>query len=124
MPKTLTGRMLIMTAQVKGRLATLLGSLLIGGLAAGTAMAQQTAPPAPANTPAPETDDWTDSAKHPVDWLKWGADLRLRNEYFNNAITLDQSAAFHEQDYQRYRARIWGTATPVQKRGLQPPGHV
>jgi hypothetical protein len=36
-----------------------------------------------------------------------GADLRLRDEYFNGASTLSTEAALHEQNYLRFRARAW-----------------
>ena len=26
--------------------------------------------------------------KNPFSWLSWGGDLRIRNEYFNNALSL------------------------------------
>ncbi len=26
--------------------------------------------------------------KNPVPWLSWGGDIRVRNEYFNNALSL------------------------------------
>ena len=42
-----------------------------------------------------------------------GFDLRLRNEYFDNALTLSDSAVRHEQNYQRYRARAWGSVDVV-----------
>ena len=53
--------------------------------------------------------------KQPVSWMNWGADLRIRNEYFNNLLTLNPNDAknLHEQDYLRFRARIWTTVTPV-----------
>jgi hypothetical protein len=53
--------------------------------------------------------------KQPVPWLNWGGDLRLRNEYFNNLLTLNPNDAknLHEQEYFRFRARIWTTVTPV-----------
>jgi len=37
------------------------------------------------------------NTKNPVDWFSWGADLRLRNEYMNNGLTLSDSGARHEQ---------------------------
>jgi hypothetical protein len=43
------------------------------------------------------------------DWLTVGGDLRLRNEYFNNGVTLAPTS-LHEQDYFRVRGRFWGTA--------------
>jgi hypothetical protein len=39
--------------------------------------------------------------------LSFGGDLRLRNEYVNNGVTLNDSAALHEQDYFRTRLRLW-----------------
>ncbi|HOB33029.1 MAG TPA: hypothetical protein PKH32_09140, partial [Verrucomicrobiota bacterium] len=50
--------------------------------------------------------------RHPVDWLTWGGDLRLRNEYFDNALSLGDASPLHEQDYFRYRARIWASLQP------------
>lgn len=61
---------------------------LLGLSAVGLVCAEETAPPS---------------------MWRGGFDLRLRNEYFDNALTLDDSAARHEQNYQRYRARAWGS---------------
>lgn len=43
--------------------------------------------------------------------FKWGWDLRSRDEYFNNLLTLDRSAPYNEQNYQRYRARGWAAVS-------------
>ncbi len=65
----------------------------------------------PATTqPAP---DLLQQIKQPVSWMNWGGDFRVRNEYFNNLLTLNSEAARHEQDYFRFRARIWAAITPV-----------
>ena len=79
--------------------------------------AAQTNPPsataaAPARTPS-AYDQWTKDIKNPAPWFSWGGDLRLRNEYFNNALTLNEVAARHEQDYFRFRERIWASVMPV-----------
>jgi hypothetical protein len=58
-------------------------------------------------------EDWIQKTKQPVSWFKWGADLRLRDEYLNNNVTLDKSAPGHERNYGRYRTRLWTTVTPV-----------
>ena len=90
-------------------------TLGLAALAAATALAQtQTAAPT-ASTPPPPTafDQRMKEAKNPTDWLTWGADLRLRNEYFNNNISLNEGAARHEQDYFRFRERIWASVMPV-----------
>ncbi len=50
--------------------------------------------------------------KHPVSWFKWGGDLRFRNEYINNAQSLNGDGALHEQDYFRFRGRIWAAIAP------------
>jgi hypothetical protein len=51
--------------------------------------------------------------KQPVPWLNWGGDGRIRNEYFNNLLTLNPNSRLHEQDYFRFRARPWTSVTPV-----------
>ena len=57
--------------------------------------------------PAPQ--EWADEIKQPTDWFKWGADLRLRQEFHENAITLDNQAPDNIWSYQRYRARVWAS---------------
>lgn len=59
-----------------------------------------------------------EDAKEPTDWLKLGADLRLREVYFNNAITLDKSAPGHEYHFQRYRTRAWASVKPFKEEEL------
>ena len=119
----------LMTASVMGALgqvrlgASFLGAALVCGLAgmvAGSgpavAAAQSTQPatqPESSATPSGGAwRDWYDRSKNPVTWLKWGADLRLRWEYYNNAHTLNQDLPAHERDYYRQRARLWGTFLP------------
>jgi hypothetical protein len=58
-------------------------------------------------------EDLVKQAKNPTDWLNVGAELRLRNEYVNNAATLSDDAARHEQDYFRFRERLWASVMPV-----------
>jgi hypothetical protein len=77
-------------------------------------------PPAPKPPPPSAYDKWENKAKNPAPWISWGADVRLRNEYFNNALTLNKSDApaayprgLNEQDYFRFRERIWASAIPV-----------
>ena len=67
-------------------------------------------------TAAPEPnayDKWAQEMKNPMPWLTWGADVRLRNEYMNNLITLNDGVNRHEQDYFRFRERIWASVMPV-----------
>jgi len=89
----------------------------IAVFAATSAITQaQTATPTTATPAAPAPtayDKWEKEVKNPTDWLTWGADLRFRNEYGNNLITLNEGAARHEQDYFRFRERIWASVMPV-----------
>ena len=77
---------------------------------ATTSPAPRTAPPPAAPGPIEQT---IQEIKNPVPWLTWGGDLRLRNEYGDNLITLNENAAHHEQDYFRFRERIWASAMPL-----------
>jgi hypothetical protein len=63
--------------------------------------------------------------KNPAPWLSFGGDLRLRNEYFNNGLSLTTdpkvSALFgpvHEQDYFRFRGRVWTSIAPTEDLSL------
>lgn len=62
-----------------------------------------------------------DEVKNPAPWLSWGGDLRIRNEYFDNALSLTTErsvsplfAPVHEQDYFRFRGRLWTSVTPTE----------
>jgi len=88
------------------------------GIAVFTAMsaitqAQTAATPATPAPPPSAWDQWVMETKNPVDWLRWGADVRLRNEYVNNALTLSDGGVRHEQDYFRFRERLWVSVMPV-----------
>jgi hypothetical protein len=83
---------------------------LIAGVAIGSAQS----PVANASSPAPvdrQPVRPVQETPSPALWLVWGGDLRVRNEYFNNALTLSATAPTHEQDLFRVRARLWSTAT-------------
>jgi hypothetical protein len=83
--------------------------------------AAATTPPPPALS---ATEQTIADIKNPVPWLSWGADLRLRNEYFNNAQTLTSDTALspnadlHAQDYFRFRGRVWTSITPLENLSL------
>ena len=92
------------------------GALAALVLTLAVSAAESTPAPAKATTPAPPPsafEQFVKDTKKPVDWLTWGADLRLRNEYLNNAISLSRSAPLNEQDYFRIRGRLWTTVTPL-----------
>jgi len=84
---------------------------LLAGL--GATQAQTTVAGGGAAPPLSATEQWIQDAKKPANWLSWGADLRLRNEYFNNSQSLGDAYPLHEQDYFRFRGRIYTSITPV-----------
>ena len=93
-------------------------TLGLAALAAATALAQtQTTAPTAATAPAAPAptafDQWVKDTKNLVVPITWGADVRLRNEYVYNALTLSDGGARHEQDYFRFRERIWASVMPI-----------
>jgi hypothetical protein len=71
-----------------------------------------TTPAAPA-TPPSAFEDFVKQVKNPTDWFTWGGDVRLRNEYMNNNLFMSESFLRHEQDYFRFRERLWASVMPV-----------
>lgn len=57
------------------------------------------------------TEEWIQKSKHPVSWLKWGADLRLREEYYSNTKQ-NSSNPDRETNQQRARMRLWTEIIP------------
>jgi len=93
---------------------TLTLSLVSLAAAAVLAQAQTTPAAAAASQPASPVENWIKDAKNPVSWLTWGGDLRIRNEYYDNIVSLSGGVALHEQDVIRYRGRVWASAVPIQ----------
>ena len=96
-------------------------------LVIASAQTTQTTAAAPAPPPPvlSSTEQTIKDIKNPLSWLNWGADFRIRNEYFNNAQTLTSNpqynglfAHLHSQDYFRFRGRLWASATPVENLSL------
>ena len=79
------------------------------------AVGQTTQPAAQAGgQPPPKSsafEDFIKQAKNPTDWLTWGADLRIRDEYLPNTVSLSEADPLSEQNVVRFRARVWGSAT-------------
>ena len=68
---------------------------LTSTLLSSTAQTAQS-PAASASAPAPSfIEETLDQIKNPVPWLTWGGDLRIRNEYFDNALSLTQIGRAH-----------------------------
>jgi hypothetical protein len=86
-----------------------------------TAQGQTNQSAAVASQPAPKAiDQVLQDLKNPVPWLSWGGDIRLRNEYFDNGLSLTSDpnvsklfGGVHEQDYFRMRGRVWTSITPI-----------
>lgn len=62
--------------------------------------------------PSPAAPDPVDGIKHPVEWLNWGADLRLRHEYMENPYLRTSDPPGDLVNYHRYRARLWSSVAP------------
>jgi hypothetical protein len=90
--------------------------------AAATAGPSKTTPAAASTTSPPPPpsmfDKFASEAKNPVSWMTWGADMRVRNEYFDNIFQVNNSDPLHEQDVIRYRGRLWASFFPFQDLSL------
>lgn len=75
-------------------------------------VAEAAVAPATSKSPSP-AEQWIKRSKEPTPWMSWGAELRLREEYYNNASTLNQEATDSEFNYQRTRTRIWSNLHPA-----------
>jgi hypothetical protein len=51
-------------------------------------------------------------AEEQKDMWSWGADLRLRWEFLDNATTLNETLPGAERSFARYRGRAWGQVAP------------
>ena len=104
--------------------AQLLTIITLGAtLAVASAQTTQstTAAPAPPPPELSSTEQMIQDMKNPLSWLSWGGDLRIRNEYFNNALSLTSDPKLsplfgnlHSQDYFRYRGRLWTSIAPTE----------
>lgn len=90
---------------------TLTTAAVLAGIAG--AAAQQAQAPAPS-----ELEKAIKEIKNPTPWLTWGGDFRVRNEYLDTTLTLDEKHPLSEQDYFRYRARLYTTVKPIENVSL------
>jgi hypothetical protein len=75
-------------------------------------------PAAPKPAPGfPGLPLWGPRLNKVTPWLSLGGDFRIREEYYDNAVTLNSSAPNHENNYQRYRWRFGGFVQPI--KGLE-----
>jgi hypothetical protein len=87
--------------------------LVAASAVAMTAAAQTTPQPSASSVAATNAPSLLQKIKQSVPWLNWGGDVRVRDEYFNNLLTLNPNKPLHEQDYFRFRTRLWTTVTPL-----------
>jgi len=94
---------------------------LAGSLALSNAQSTMTSAAGTEAPPAPSAaEQKIQDIKNPVSWLSWGADMRIRNEYSDNALSLGvypgaalKFGEVHEQDYLRFRGRVWASILPT-----------
>jgi hypothetical protein len=99
-----------MTTKAQALTIIMLGATLVVASAQTTQTTAAATPPPPALS---STEQTIQDIKNPVSWMNWGTDLRFRNEYFYDLITLNPNVKLHEQDYFRFRGRLWTSITPV-----------
>jgi hypothetical protein len=87
---------------------------LAAGVIAGQAQTNTATVTTAVTPPLSGVEQTIADIKHPVSWFTWGGDFRARDEHFDNLLTLNPGNSLHEQDYWRFRARVWGSVTPVE----------
>ena len=99
----------LMTAKTLVTALPVLAATLLAAPAQTNPAASTASPPAPNSV-----ERIIQEMKNPEPWLTFGGDVRIRNEYFNNGLSLTSdpkvSGLFgpvHEQDYFRFRGRVW-----------------
>ena len=95
------------TSNLKRTVTVLLG-LAVAGLVAQAQTAGATA------KQLSPIEQWIQDAKNPAPWMTWGGDLRIRDEYYNDLVTLADGVPLHEQNVIRFRGRLWTSVVPVQ----------
>ncbi len=93
-------------------LSVLAAAMLAGVWGVTAVQAQTTSKKRLEITAGPEeqlsaTEDWIEKTKNPTDWWTWGADLRLRTIWFDNAVLFNKHVPVDHRSFQRYRARWW-----------------
>ena len=88
---------------------TLGATLVIASAQTTQTAAAAAAPPPPALS---STEQTIKDIKNPATWMTWGADLRVRDEYFNNLLTLNPERRCTNRMSSAY-ARVSG---PVSRR--------
>ena len=76
----------LMTTKAQALTLLTLGATLMTAPAQTNQTTQAAA--APRRPPSARPNKRFTIIKNPFSWLNWGADFRVRNEYFNNALSL------------------------------------
>src|ERR1035437_7068124 len=90
-------------------LSAILGAVLLMEGATAAAWANEKS-----DNPQPARD-LADRLKKPVDWFKWGADVRLRNDSIENPYLINTDPPGHNYSFDRLRVREWNTFPPCQE---------
>jgi len=68
----------------------------------------------PPPSPPSRLEQQIKEIKNPAPWITWGGDFRARNEYLDTTLMLTEDHPLSEQDYFRFRARLYTSIKPVQ----------
>ncbi|MGO9243878.1 MAG: alginate export family protein [Verrucomicrobiia bacterium] len=109
---------------MKTKILPVAAALLAFAFAATTVPAQTTVTATATNTATPPAiwkfDEFTKLVKSPTDWFSCGGDFRVRDEYFNNGMSLNDIKTpgqffppVHEQELFRFRGRVWASFFPT-----------
>jgi hypothetical protein len=114
---------------VKNAAMWMMVALLGTGVSAALAADEPAAPAAPATVAPAAADEGgqvaaevvkkthkgllPDAVAKPTDWFEWGADIRVRQVFINNALDLTDSSD-DKLHFMRIRERLWGKFTPAQ----------
>lgn len=97
--------------------ALALGAGLLRALAQNASIS---VPPAPIPPPAPAPgakpssfEEFLNDTKKPAQWLTFGGDMRIRDEYYDNIVSLTENNPLSEQNVIRFRGRFWTSVMPV-----------
>ena len=109
----------MITARKISNLGVLAASAALVSSTSAQTVSSSAVPAASAPSPAlTGTEQTIKDIKQPCKEFNWGGDFRVRNEYFYDLLTLNPNNSLNEQDYFRFRGRIWASVMPVEDLSL------
>ena len=104
----------MITARKISNLGVLAASAALVSSTSGQTVNSSVGPTTPVPAPQPTgVEKAIQDIKQPCKEFNWGGDFRIRNEYFYNLLTLTPNNTLNEQDYFRFRGRLWANVVPV-----------